>query len=117
MRRGGSRRAGGTSPANACETLLKGQLAARFYYIHGIDYDRGGEWSGKSFLCTRDREFTIRGAENCLARGFDRTGFFEIDTGEQKSWTIQLLDPNRQHATGPPPSAPDSRVHAATVRD
>lgn len=87
--------------ANACETLLKGQLAARFYYIHGVDYDRGGEWSGKSFLCTRDREFTIRGAENCLARGFERTGFFEIDSGEQKSWTIQLLDPNR-----PGPQAP-----------
>lgn len=96
--------------ANACETLLKGQLAARFYYIHGVDYDRGGEWSGKSFLCTRDREFTIRGAENCLARGFDRTGFFEIDTGEQKSWTIQLLDPNRPGsqapAAAPPPAAP-----------
>ncbi|MGL4494849.1 MAG: DUF1036 domain-containing protein, partial [Beijerinckiaceae bacterium] len=96
--------------ANACETLLKGQLAARFYYIHGVDYDRGGEWSGKSFLCTRDREFTVRGAENCLARGFDRTGFFEIDTGEQKSWTIQLLDPNRpvpqQAPAGAAPQAP-----------
>ncbi|MGL4325261.1 MAG: DUF1036 domain-containing protein [Beijerinckiaceae bacterium] len=87
--------------ANACETLLKGQLAARFYYINGVDYDRGGEWSGKSFLCTRDREFTIRGAENCLARGFDRTGFFEIDTGEQKSWTIQLMDPNRPATQAP----------------
>ncbi|MGL4812760.1 MAG: DUF1036 domain-containing protein [Beijerinckiaceae bacterium] len=91
--------------ANACETLLKGQLAARFYYIHGVDYDRGGEWSGKSFLCTRDREFTVRGAENCLARGFDRTGFFEIDTGEQKSWTIQLLDPNRPVPQQAPPGA------------
>ena len=43
-------------------------------------------------MCARDREFTIRGAENCLARGFDRTGYFEVDTGEQKSWTIQLTD-------------------------
>ena len=75
-----------------CETLLKGTLASRFYYIHAVDYDRGGEWSGKSFMCTKDREFTIRGTEDCLARGFDRSGFFEVDTGEQKSWTIQLTD-------------------------
>jgi uncharacterized membrane protein len=86
--------------ARGCETLLKGQLAARFYYIYAVDYDRGGEWSGRAFMCTRDREFTIRGVEDCLARGFDRNGFFEVDTGEQKSWTIQLTDPARP---GTPP--------------
>ena len=46
-------------------------------------------------MCTRDKEFTIRGIEDCLARGFDRTGFFEVDTGEQKNWTIQLTDTTR----------------------
>jgi uncharacterized membrane protein len=81
-----------------CETLLKGQLAARYFYIYAVDYDRGGEWSGRSFMCTRDREFTIRGVEDCFARGFDRSGFFEVDTGEQRSWTIQLMDPNRAGA-------------------
>ncbi len=81
-----------------CETLMKGVLAARFYYVYAVDYDRGGEWSGKSLMCTRDREFTIRGVEDCLARGFDRSGFFEVDTGEQKSWTIQLTDPTRPGA-------------------
>ena len=78
-----------------CDTLLKGALAARYYYVYAVDYDRGGEWSGRSLMCTRDREFTIRGVEDCLARGFDRNGFFEVDTGEQKSWTIQLTDPTR----------------------
>jgi uncharacterized membrane protein len=81
--------------AGACETLLKGTLAARYYYIHGVDYDRGGEWGGRTFMCTRDKEFTIRGAENCLARGYERSGFFEVDTGEQNGWTIQLTDQNR----------------------
>jgi uncharacterized membrane protein len=80
---------------NDCDTLLKGALAARFYYVFAADSERGGEWSGKAFMCTRDKEFTIRGVEDCLARGFDRTGFFEIDTGEQKSWTIQLTDTSR----------------------
>jgi uncharacterized membrane protein len=82
-----------------CETLLKGPLAARYFYVYAVDYDRGGEWSGRSFMCTRDREFTIRGVEDCFARGFDRSGFFEVDTGEQKSWTIQLMDPSRAGAS------------------
>jgi uncharacterized membrane protein len=80
---------------NECETMLKGDLAARFYYIFAQDYDRGGEWGGKTFMCIRDKEFTIRGIEDCLARGHERSGFFEIDTGEQKSWTVQLTDTTR----------------------
>jgi uncharacterized membrane protein len=83
-----------------CETLLKGLLAARYYYVYAVDYDRGGEWSGRSFMCTREREFTIRGVEDCFARGYDRNGFFEVDTGEQKSWTIQLSDPSRAGGPG-----------------
>ena len=85
-----------------CETLLKGDLAARYYYVYAIDYDRGGEWSGRSYMCTREREFTIRGVEDCLARGLDRNGFFEVDTSQQKSWTIQLTDPAKA-GTAPPP--------------
>ncbi len=85
----------------ACETLLRGTLAARFYYVHAVDYDKGGEWTGKSVMCTRNKEFTIRGIEDCLARGYDRAGYFEVDTGEQKSWTIQLTD-----ATGSAPQRP-----------
>ena len=28
--------------AQTCEVLLKGSLVARYYYIHALDYDRGG---------------------------------------------------------------------------
>jgi uncharacterized membrane protein len=77
---------------NQCEKLLSGRLAARFYYVYGVDYDRGGEWAGASYMCTGDKEFTIRGVENCLSRGYDRTGFFEVDTGDQKDWRVQLTD-------------------------
>jgi uncharacterized membrane protein len=76
----------------SCETVMRGPLVARFYYIYAVDYDRGGEWSGQAFMCTRDKEFTIRGTDDCLARGFDRTGFFEVDTAEQPSWTVQLTE-------------------------
>lgn len=79
-------------PAASCETLLKGNLVARYYYVYALDYDRGGQWGGQAFMCTKPKEFTIRGIENCIARGFDRTGFFEIDTGEQPTWTVQLTE-------------------------
>ena len=76
----------------ACETLVRGPLAAEYYYVYGMD-EHGGEWKGKAFMCTRDREFRIIGREDCFVRGFDRTGFFEVDTGkEARNWTVQLTD-------------------------
>jgi uncharacterized membrane protein len=97
-------------PARNCDTLLRGSLAARFYYIYAVDYDHGGEWSGQAFMCTREKEFTIRGTGDCLARGFDRTGFFEVDTGEQQTWTVQLTEASEGQRPGgvgqPPPAAP-----------
>ena len=90
-------------PARTCETVLKGTLVARYYYIYAIDYDRGGEWTGQAFMCTRDKEFTIRGIGDCLARGYDRTGFFEVDTGEQRAWTVQLTESAEQPAQKPLP--------------
>lgn len=82
-------------PPSSCETLLAGPLVSRYYYLYSIDYDRGGEWSGRSFMCTHEKTFTIKGIDDCLKRGFERTGFFEIDTGEQRSWTVQLTEPGR----------------------
>jgi uncharacterized membrane protein len=96
----------------SCETLLRGTLVARFYYIYALDYERGGEWSGQAFMCTRDKEFTIRGTDNCLARGYERTGFFEVDTAEQRSWTVQLTESSEQ--TTPQPSAPGGMPPAGT---
>jgi uncharacterized membrane protein len=93
--------------ASSCETLLKGPLVARYYYVYALDYDRGGEWGGASFMCTQAREFTIRGIADCRTRGFDRTGFFEIDTRDQRSWTVQL--------TESPQRTPASRVDLHTA--
>jgi uncharacterized membrane protein len=77
-----------------CETLYKGALSSRFYYVHAIDYDRGGEWAGKSVMCTLDKAFTIRGVQDCDRRGYKGIGFFEVDTQEAKDWTIRLTDPS-----------------------
>ncbi len=104
-------------PSRTCETLLRGALVARYYYIYAVDYDRGGEWSGHAYMCSREKEFTIRGTDNCLARGFDRTGFFEVDTREQRSWTVQLTDtaeqkPSSRKPARTPPKTPHPPVTA-----
>jgi len=91
-------------PSRSCETVLKGNLVARYYYVYAIDYDRGGEWMGQAYMCTRDKEFTIRGIGDCLARGYDRSGFFEVDTGEQRAWTVQLTETSEQAPTHPLPA-------------
>ncbi len=102
--------------SRSCETLLRGTLVARYYYIYAIDYDRGGEWSGQAFMCSRDKEFTIRGTEDCLARGYDRTGYFEVDTGEQRAWTVQLTDANEQPAQQRVPGLPGPVGRVAAFR-
>jgi uncharacterized membrane protein len=75
---------------NKCETPLAGKLATRYFYVHAVDYDRGGAWLGKAFMCTNNGDFIIRGTEDCSVRGHDRSGFFEVDTKDQSDWTIQL---------------------------
>lgn len=79
--------------SQTCEILLKGAVPSRYIYVHAIDYDRGGEWVGSNFMCTLDKSFVTRGVQDCQKRGYKRSGFFEVDTGEAKEWTIRLTDP------------------------
>ena len=94
-------------PSSVCWTLIKGDLIARYYYVHAIDYDRPGIWdrnednpASKSefYMCTEDKAFEIRGTSRCGARGFTKTRFFEVDTRDEKSWTITLQDKVEQRA-------------------
>ena len=90
-----------TVDADSCAILLAGPLKSRYYYMYAVDYEEGGEWSGRSaFFCTREKEFTIEGADNCVANGYQRTGFYEVDTGNQANWTIQLTEPMSQGVGG-----------------
>lgn len=77
---------------NNCATVFQGDLSARFYYLFASDDIGGGAWEGKVFMCTRDQIFTIFGVEDCLARGYERTGFFEVDTQNRSDWTLQLTE-------------------------
>lgn len=86
--------------ANDCSTIISGPLESRYYYLYAVDADRGGSWTGNAFMCTRDLMFTIRGIEDCVARGYDRSGFVEIDTNLQPQWLVYLSEENRQGVGG-----------------
>jgi uncharacterized membrane protein len=106
-----------------CATVFQGSLNSRFYYLFAADDIGGGAWAGSVYMCTRDDTFTIFGIEDCLARGYERTGFFEVDTQNKTDWTLQLTDPtaNAQDnsgsdANGPPETpAPGSAAPGPAV--
>lgn len=77
----------------ACETILRGAPPSRFIYVYAIDYDRGGEWSGTSFMCIGDKSFRIRDTKDCESRGHRRIGFMEVDTNGDRDWTVRFGDP------------------------
>lgn len=79
-------------PGETCASLISGDLNSRYYYLYAEDADRGGQWRGDIFMCTSDREFRIEGVDECFARGHQRTGFFEIDTGNKESWMVRLTE-------------------------
>lgn len=78
--------------ASSCKTLIEGALSSRFYYLYAEDAERGGRWDGPINMCVAEKEFKIAGVTDCVARGFQRAGFQEYDTGEQASWMVQLTD-------------------------
>ena len=77
---------------SSCKTLIEGPLSSRFYYLYAEDAERGGRWDGPINMCVAEKEFKIAGVNDCFARGFQRAGFQEYDTGEQASWMVQLTD-------------------------
>jgi uncharacterized membrane protein len=78
--------------AKNCAELTAGHLDARFYYLYATD-GASGTWDGGKIFCvgTMDR-FSIIGRGACATRGYDRRGFFEVDTGNQLNWTQSLSD-------------------------
>ncbi|MEL7272581.1 MAG: DUF1036 domain-containing protein [Pseudomonadota bacterium] len=90
-------------PKDKCVSVIEGDLNARYYYIHAEDSKTGGRWQGPVFMCTSNKEFKIDGLKNCFSRGFERAGFFEVDTDAQKNWQIRLTENNatKKEATNP----------------
>lgn len=86
----------------ACVIVYRGDLESRrYYYVYAADDISGGAWDGDVYMCTRDETFTIFGVEDCLARGYERTGFFEVDTDNRSNWTLQLTEGEAVGDEGP----------------
>lgn len=83
----------------SCETLIEGKIESRFYYIYAEDAAGGGRWGGDVNMCVSDTEFKVVGVQDCFARGFQRIGFKEYDTGRQGSWMVQLTDGREQEGS------------------
>ena len=79
-------------PATTCATLIEGELQSRYYYLYAEDAARGGRWTGDVQMCVAENEFKITGVQDCYARGYQKMGFKEYDTGRQGSWMVQLSD-------------------------
>jgi uncharacterized membrane protein len=90
------------APPGKCAVVYQGDLHSRFFYLYVADDIGGGSWDGTNFMCTRDDTFTIFGVEDCLARGYERTGFFEVDTQNRTDWTLQLTEPSNNETNAGP---------------
>ncbi|WP_439651506.1 DUF1036 domain-containing protein [Maritalea mediterranea] len=83
----------------ACALVFNGPLneqPSQYFYLHAVDDVSGGVWGGRIYMCTRDKAFTIFGEKDCLARGYERTGFMEVDTENNTDWTVQLTETDLQ---------------------
>jgi uncharacterized membrane protein len=79
-----------TIAPQTCAGLLTGPLDARYYYLYATD-GGAGIWEGKTHFCVAPQaKFLAPGRGDCAKRGFDRRGFFEIDTGGSADWTQTL---------------------------
>ena len=73
-----------------CTAILTGPLQGRFYYLYASD-GAAGTWEGKTHFCVSpDKRFTAKGRGQCMSRGLDSRGFFEVDTGKKSDWTQSL---------------------------
>jgi uncharacterized membrane protein len=75
-----------------CAELVPGKLIARYYYLYATDGGSGGWTGSRGFCVSNDGKFAIPGREACEGRGFERKGFFEVDTGEAQDYTQSISD-------------------------
>jgi uncharacterized membrane protein len=76
-----------------CEKVIKDRLTDRFIYAFAAAEKTEGPaqtWGGTVQFCTRDSLFQIEDANDCTGRGFQSTGFLQIDTGGRPGITFEF---------------------------
>lgn len=81
-----------TVTPKTCQELVSGPLQARYYYVYAND-GGAGSWDGHNGFCVAaSASFVIKGRADCEGHGYDRKGFFGIDTGQARDYTQTLSD-------------------------
>ncbi|MCL1629182.1 DUF1036 domain-containing protein [Roseibaca sp. V10] len=76
-----------TVAPNRCAVLLRGDIDARYLYLHAIDVFNQPVLDGTIPFCVAETGFSIQGEQDCWARGHIEAGFIEIDTLSATDWT------------------------------
>ena len=85
--------------AHICETLLRW---SRVTTTSTPSITIAAEMVRSRPSCARATKIHHQGTEDCLARGFDRTGYFRSRHGETaRAWTVQLTESSRQTRARP----------------
>jgi uncharacterized membrane protein len=75
-----------------CARLVTAPLDARYYYLYAGD-GGAGTWDGDYAFCVAaDEKFSIVGREDCAGRGYERKGFYQVDTHENTDVTKSISD-------------------------
>ena len=81
-----------TIAGHDCAEVIAAPLDARYYYLYATD-GGPGTWDGSHGFCTASAAtFEVTGRSDCAARGYDRKGFFEVDTADKQDFTQSLSD-------------------------
>lgn len=78
---------------NQCQLILKGMQHEKKLFGFASHHRVGGEWSGAHSFCTDITSFEIGGSDNCISRGFQLRGFFEIETGGSGDLRYDFIEP------------------------
>eukprot|EP01124_Arcella_intermedia_P021220 TRINITY_DN2929_c0_g1_i1.p1 TRINITY_DN2929_c0_g1~~TRINITY_DN2929_c0_g1_i1.p1 ORF type:complete len:155 (-),score=7.08 TRINITY_DN2929_c0_g1_i1:38-502(-) len=73
-----------------CSNVITGDLNDRFYYAYAMSTG-GHVWSGSYTFCTLPTKYYIYGDMNCGSRGYNTTGFSQVDVGNNLGYTLNFI--------------------------
>lgn len=73
-----------------CAQLWAGALRYRYYLLFAQAKQANREWAGNVPICVSRQPFTIK-SDTCGAEHYRRM-FFQVDVGDNQSWTQNLRD-------------------------
>lgn len=78
-----------------CARVYNKALDQRFYFYHArpVSELENKVWEGKYSFCTDKKAFRIEGDNQCAPRGYQRSGFQEVDIGNgRRDYTLTFRD-------------------------